>query len=72
MDWNRPELAKNEANYAPLTPVSFLRRAATFFGDRIAVIDRERQFSYREFYERSRRLASALSKAGVESTLRAT
>ena len=65
MDWNRPELAKCDANYVPLTPVSFLRRAATFFADRIAVIDRERQFTYREFDARCRRLASALTKAGI-------
>ncbi|MGI9479612.1 MAG: acyl-CoA synthetase [Hyphomicrobiaceae bacterium] len=66
MDWNRPELEKCDANYVPLTPVSFLRRAATFFADRIAVIDRERQFTYREFDGRCRRLASALSKAGIQ------
>ena len=65
MDWNRPELEKRDANYAPLSPVSFLSRAARFFGNRVAVIDRERQFTYREFDARCRRLASALSKAGV-------
>ena len=65
MDWNRPELEQCDANYAPLTPVSFLARAARYFGDRIAVIDRERRFTYREFDTRCRRLASALSKAGV-------
>ncbi|MFY0615262.1 MAG: AMP-binding protein, partial [Hyphomicrobiaceae bacterium] len=66
MDWNRPELEKCDANYVPLTPISFLRRAATFFADRIAVIDRDRQFTYREFDARCRRLASALSKAGIK------
>ena len=65
MDWNRPELEKCGANYAPLSPVSFLARAARFFGNRVAVIDRERQFTYREFDARCRRLASALSKVGV-------
>lgn len=65
MDWNRPELAQCAANYAPLSPTSFLRRAAAVFGDRTAVIDRERQFSYREFYTRCRRLASALTNAGI-------
>lgn len=66
MDWNRPELEKCDANYVPLTPISFLRRAATFFADRVAVIDRDRQFTYREFDARCRRLASALSKAGIK------
>lgn len=65
MDWNRPELAKCDANFATLTPISFLKRAATFFAERVAVIDRERQFTYREFDARCRRLASALSKAGI-------
>jgi fatty-acyl-CoA synthase len=65
MDWNRPELAKCDANYVPLSPVSFLNRATIFFGDRIAVIDRDRQFTYREFNARCRQLASALSKAGI-------
>ncbi len=65
MDWNRPELEKCDANFAPLTPVSFLDRAARFFGDRIAVIDRDRQFTYRAFDQRCRQLASALAKAGV-------
>jgi fatty-acyl-CoA synthase len=65
MDWQRPELAKRDANFVPLTPIAFLRRAATFFADRSAVIDRDRCFTYREFYARTRRLADALSKAGV-------
>lgn len=65
MDWNRPELEKRAANYVPLTPVSFLKRAATVFADRVAVIDRERQFTYAEFHARCCRLASALSNAGI-------
>ena len=65
MDWDRPELAKCTANYVPLSPVRFLRRAATFFAERTAVIDRDRHFTYTEFYARCRRLAHALSKAGV-------
>ena len=65
MNWNRPELERNAANYASLTPLSYLARATKYFGNRTAVIDRERQFTYREFDERCRRLASALAKAGV-------
>ena len=66
MDWDRPELTKCDVNHVPLTPLSFLRRAATFFGERTAVIDRGRKFTYREFDARCRRLASALQKAGVQ------
>ena len=65
MDWNRPELAKCAANYVPLTPVSFLKRAARIFAGRTAVIDRERSFTYAEFDGRCRRFASALTKAGI-------
>ena len=56
---------RNKANYVPLTPVGFLRRAATIFPDKVAVIHGQRSYSYREFYERSCRLASALSKRGI-------
>jgi fatty-acyl-CoA synthase len=61
-----PELQKCAANYVPLTPISFLRRAATVFADSTAVIHGSRRFSYREFYARSRRLAHALTRAGIE------
>jgi fatty-acyl-CoA synthase len=59
-------LRPNEANFAPLTPISFLPRAAEIYPDRIAVIHGKRRYTYRQFYERARRLASALSRAGVK------
>jgi fatty-acyl-CoA synthase len=62
----RPELRKRSANFVPLSPVSFLARAAEFFGDRIAIIHGERRFTYRDFYARARQLAHALTKAGVK------
>jgi fatty-acyl-CoA synthase len=58
-------LRPNAANFAPLTPVSFLPRSVEIYPDRIAVIHGKRQYTYRQFYERSRRLASALARAGV-------
>src|SRR5262249_30404326 len=58
-------LDRNAANYAALTPLSFLERAATVFPGKTAVIHGERAYSYREFSERCCRLASALAKAGV-------
>ena len=66
MTGDRPELQKCAANYVPLTPVSFLARAAHFFGNRTAVIHNDRRFTYSEFYARTRRLASALTKAGIK------
>ena len=61
----RPELRKRSANFVPLSPISFLKRAAEFFGERTAVIHGNRRFTYREFYARARRLAHALTKAGI-------
>ncbi len=58
-------LEKNEANYQALTPLSYLERSAFVYPDSVAVIHGEQQFSYRQFYERCRRLASALSRLGV-------
>jgi len=62
---DRSGLEKNAANYAVMTPVSFLAKAAAVFPDRIAVIHGERRLAWREVYERSRRLASALEKRGI-------
>jgi fatty-acyl-CoA synthase len=63
---DRSELRKRPANFVPLTPVSFLARAAEFFGDRIAVIHGARRYTYRQFYARARQLAHALTKAGLK------
>ncbi len=60
-----PELKKRPANYVPLTPVSFLKRAATVWPRRTAVIDGERRFTYGEFHARCRRLAHALHERGI-------
>jgi len=61
----RPELRKRPANFVPLTPVSFLARAATFFANRTAVIHGEWRTTYANLLVRTRRLAHALTKAGV-------
>ncbi|HEU0058913.1 MAG TPA: AMP-binding protein [Hyphomicrobiaceae bacterium] len=60
------DLDRTGANFVPLTPVSFLLRAATGFADKTAVIDGERMVSYGELFERAKRLASALAKRGVK------
>src|SRR3712207_1757000 len=59
------DLGRNAANYAPLTPLSFLKRSAEVYPNRTAIIRGDRRYSYREFYERCRRLASALVKRGI-------
>ena len=58
-------LDRNAANYAPLTPASFLERAAYVYPGRIAVIHGDRRYTWKETYERSRRLGSALEKRGI-------
>ena len=58
-------LEKNPANFTPLTPLSFLPKAAAVFPDRTAVIHGPRRFTWSELYVRARRLASALSQRGV-------
>ena len=59
------DLDRNAANYVPLSPVSFLLREAHVYGRRIAVRHGDRAYSYGQFLERSRRLASALARVGV-------
>jgi fatty-acyl-CoA synthase len=58
-------LGKRPANFVALSPVSFLARAAGFFGERPAIVHGARRFTYAEFYARARRLAHALTKAGI-------
>jgi fatty-acyl-CoA synthase len=48
-----------------LNPVDFLRRSAYIYPDKIAVVDGDRRYSYRELAERSWRLANALRAAGL-------
>ena len=58
-------LDKNPANYAPLTPLSFLERSAYVYPQRVSVIHGEARFTWSQTYERCRRLASALSRRGI-------
>jgi len=58
-------LEKRAANHQPLSPLSFLARAAGVYPDRTAVIHGAQRFTWAEFYARARRLASALANRGV-------
>jgi len=53
--------------FVPLSVLEFRDRAATFFGDKIGVVDGDREYTYRAFAERTHRLANALRLLGVES-----
>ena len=58
-------LSPNPANYAALTPVSFLDRAADTYPGKVAVIHGSLRYTYAQFRERVRRLASVLAARGV-------
>ena len=58
--------AAGTAYRTELSPVSFLRRSAYVYPDKVAVVHGERHITYREFGERVNRLASALAAAGIE------
>jgi len=58
-------LDKNAANYAPLTPLTFLAWAAYTFPRRASVVHGSRRFTWAETEARCRRLASALAGLGV-------
>ena len=59
------DLGRNQANYTPLSPLSFLRKAATVHPQRLAVVHGERRLSWAQVQARCRRLASALQRMGV-------
>lgn len=59
------DMNKNNANYASLTPIGFLQRAVDVCPEKIAVIYGEQKYTYKQFYQRTCRLASALKKRGV-------
>src|SRR5215218_5448773 len=59
------DLDRNPANHQPLTPLTFLERAAIVFPDHTAILHGSLTRSYRDFYARARRLASALAKRGI-------
>jgi fatty-acyl-CoA synthase len=58
-------LDRNPANHQPLTPLTFLSRAALIFPDHPAIVHGDLRRTYSEFYARSRQLASALAKRGI-------
>jgi fatty-acyl-CoA synthase len=59
------DLDKNPANYVPLTPISFLVRAARVFPNGLAVVHGDRRITYSQLLERCRRLASVLAARGI-------
>jgi fatty-acyl-CoA synthase len=58
-------LKPGATNYTPLSPLVFLPRAAEVHPDRVAVIHGSTRYTYAEFHDRAKRLASALARRGV-------
>ena len=63
--YDEPHLQRGPANHAPLTPLSFLVRAAAVYPDKPAVIHGDQVFTYAALFQRCRRLASALRRRGI-------
>lgn len=59
-------LDKNAANYSPLSPISFIERAASVYPERCAIIYNDHRQNWSETYRRCRQFASALRKHGIE------
>ena len=55
-------LDRNPANFQPLTPLTFLERAASVFPEHTAIIHGALRRNYADFYARSRQLGSALTE----------
>ena len=58
-------LDMNQANFAPLTPLSFIERSASVYPDRLSVIHGETHYTWAETYQRCCLLASALIRMGI-------
>ena len=68
MAMNNPyntNLDRNPANFQPLTPLTFLERAASVYPNHTAIVHGKLRRNYGDFYSRSRQLASALSAQGI-------
>ena len=59
-------LEKNNANYVPLPPLTFIKRAKEIYPNYEAVIYEDRKYSWSEVYKRTVKFASALSKIGIK------
>ena len=59
-------LDKNNANYVPLTPITFLERTKDIYPNYEALIYKNRSYTWREVYDRSILFASSLEKTGIK------
>ena len=69
MSANNPyelNLDQNPANYAPLSPLTFMARAAHVYPNHLALVHGEQRYTWAESYARARRIASALVARGIK------
>jgi fatty-acyl-CoA synthase len=59
------DLDKVPANHVPLSPLTFIERAASVYPKRLAVVHNDRHQTWAETFARCRRLASALERRGI-------
>ena len=62
-------LDKNKANYVPLTPLTFLKRATEIYPKYEAKVYEDRSYTWAEVYKRSVKFASALSKLELKKVI---
>ena len=59
------DLPRNEANFSPLSPLSFIERTAEIYPQRLAVVHGGLRRTWSQLYSRCRQLASALARHGI-------
>ena len=64
-DMYNTNLDKNDANFVPLTPLSFLKRSAEVYPHKTSIVHGDRIYNWEQTYNRSLQFASALSKNGI-------
>ena len=60
-------LDKNNANFVPLTPLSFLERAKDIYPNYEALVYENRSYNWSQIYNRCIKFASALEKIGIKA-----
>lgn len=58
-------LVRCSANFAPLTPITFLERSAKVYRDRISLVYGSLKFTWSQTHRRCLKLASALTQLGI-------
>ena len=66
MDDYNENLEKNNANFVPLTPITFLERTKDIYPNYESIIYKKRVYTWKKTYDRCARFASALEKHGVK------